>query len=566
MAQPTTYHDQSTTLPGMDLEAEATRTTDEKLWGPTSDIGSKLTPVQTNKSRRSNLSRTRSNIDGHSYYDRRKSDGSADEAVVIGNKDVDEKQDEKGYKEVVWDGPDDPMNPKNFATWRKWMIVFTLAFGSLCVTFTSSVYTTTYDQMDAEFGNSRIVATLGLALYVFGLGLSPMVLGPLSEFFGRRPIYIIGFTLFLIWVIPSAVAKNIQTMLVARFFDGFSGSAFLSVAGGTTGDMFTKETLAAPMMIYSAAPFLGPGIGPIVGGFVNYNVDWRWTYYIILIWAGIQVVAIAVLVPETYAPVVLRNKARKKRAETGDESWRAKIEIVEKSIFRTVVRSLYRPFLILFLDPMCFSLCLFSAVLLGTLYLFFGALPLVFGDIYRFNSWQNGLVFLGILIGMLIAILSDPIWHYLYLHQLDMHEKKHGERGSEPEYRLPSSMVGSWFCVIGLFWFGWTIYPSIHWIVPIIGTGFFGIGIILVYSAFFTYLVEYFPLYAASALCANSFARSIFAGAWPLFGRQMYTTLGYHWASTLLALLTLVMAPFPILFYIYGKRLRAKSKFSPTPK
>lgn len=139
------------------------------------------------------------------------------------------------------------------------MIVLVLASGSLCVTMTSSIYASTYDQMDAEFGNSRIVATLGLAIFVFGLGLAPMMLGPLSEFFGRRPIYIIGFAMFLIWIIPSAVAQNIETMLVARFFDGLAGSAFLSVAGGTTGDMFTKETLAAPMMIYSAAPFLGPG-------------------------------------------------------------------------------------------------------------------------------------------------------------------------------------------------------------------------------------------------------------------------------------------------------------------
>lgn len=82
----------------------------------------------------------------------------------------------------------------------------------------------------------------------------------MSEFYGRRPIYLAGFTMFLIWLIPSAVAQNIQTMLIARFLDGFSGSAFLSVAGGTVGDMFTKETLSAPMMIYSAAPFLGPGM------------------------------------------------------------------------------------------------------------------------------------------------------------------------------------------------------------------------------------------------------------------------------------------------------------------
>ena len=113
--------------------------------------------------------------------------------------------------------------------------------------------------MDAEFGNSRIVATLGLALYVFGLGLSPMFLGPLSEFYGRRPIYILAYIFFTIWLIPCAAAQNIQTMLVARFLDGFSGSAFLSVAGGSVGDMFTRDQLQAPMMVYTASPFIGPG-------------------------------------------------------------------------------------------------------------------------------------------------------------------------------------------------------------------------------------------------------------------------------------------------------------------
>lgn len=278
-----------------------------------------------------------------------------------------------------------------------------------------------------------------------------------------------------------------------------------------------------------------------------------------------MLVVISLTVPETYAPVVLRGKARKLRAETGDESYKAKMEVTKKSIKWTVINSLYRPFLILFLDPMCFCLCLFSAILLGILYLFFGAFPLVFSQVYGFNIWQTGLAFLGITTGMLIAIASDPVWHYLYLWQLNRRERKTGERTSEPEYRLPCSVVGSWLVVIGLFWFGWTIYSSVHWMVPIVGTSFFGCGIILTYFGIFTFLVEAFPLYAASALSANSFARSSFAGAFPLFGRQMYNTLNIHWATTLLACLTLVMAPFPYIFYVYGKKLRAKSRFNSIP-
>ena len=81
-------------------------------------------------------------------------------------------------------------------------------------------------------------------------------------------------------------------MLVFRFLDGFSGSAFLSVAGGTVGDMFSREQLQAPMMIYTASPMIGPGLGPIIGGFINYNTSWRWSYYVLLIWAGVMLVII----------------------------------------------------------------------------------------------------------------------------------------------------------------------------------------------------------------------------------------------------------------------------------
>ena len=462
---------------------------------------------------------------------------------------------------VDWDGDDDPMNPKNKTEARKWMVVIILAFGSYCVTNTSALYTTTYEGMNKEFGTSRFVATLGLTTFVFGLGIAPMLLGPLSEFYGRRPIYIFAYTGFVIWLIPCAVAQNIQTMLIARFFDGLCGSAFLSVAGGTVGDMFTKETLQGPMLIYSASPFLGPATAPIMGGFINYYTSWRWSYYFLIIFAVVVLIAIAVFVPETYMPVLLRRKAQLKRKQTGDDRWKAPIEISDRSIFWTVVHSLYRPFLLLFFDPMCFNLCLFSSILLGILYLFFGAFPLVFESIYAFNLWQIGLTFLGLMVGMLTAIASDPIWHKNYLRLLNKRERETGERKSEPEYRLPPAIFGSWFCVIGLFWFAWSIYASVHYIVPIIGTAFFGFGIILVFSGIFTFLVEAYPLYAASALSANSFARSSFAAAFPLFGVQMYEKLGYHWATTLLALLTLVMAPFPYVFFVYGKRLRGKSRY-----
>lgn len=189
-------------------------------------------------------------------------------------KDAENGEDPNKDFEVRFDGDSDPLNPRSFSKTRKWIIVAIVSAGSTCVTCASSMYTLTYSQIMAEFHISRVVATLGLSTFVMGLGLGPMILSPLSEFYGRRPIYVFSFFFFLIWLIPCAVAKNVGTELVARFIDGFAGSAFLSVAGGTVGDMFVRNELQAPMMIFTASPFIGPPVGPIIAGFINQYTSW----------------------------------------------------------------------------------------------------------------------------------------------------------------------------------------------------------------------------------------------------------------------------------------------------
>ncbi|KUM59560.1 hypothetical protein ACN42_g7584 [Penicillium freii] len=489
---------------------------------------------------------------------------SLNDGISIGGHEVDEAavaNEDEAYT-VGWE-ENDPMNPRNMSKARRWLAVIIVSMGSLCVTCASSIYTTTYAQLMSEFGCSQEVATLGLSFFIWGLGIGPLFLSPLSEFYGRRNIYICSFSLFLVWIIPCALAKNTETMIIARFFSGLSGSAFLSVAGGTVGDMFDRHELAFPMMLYTASPFVGPEVGPLVGGFINAFTTWRWTFYVLLIWSGVMLASIIFLVPETYHPVLLRRKAEKLRQETGDERWKAPIEKLQRSVSQTVLLSMKRPILLLALEPMCLCLCIFSAILLGILYLFFGAFQLVFSEVYGLVIWQRGLCFLGLFVGMVIAILSDPIWRRNYVRLERNHEKATKKLDDfQPEWRLPPAILGGPLVTIGLFIFAWTIYPNVHWIAPIIGSAVFGAGTILVYSGIFTFLVDAYPTFAASALAANSFTRSSFGGIFPLFGMQMYHNLGYNWATSLLAFLTLVMTPFPYLFFRYGSWIRRKSRFA----
>lgn len=342
--------------------------------------------------------------------------------------------------------------------------------------------------MNAEFGTPSLVATVGLSSFVLGIALGPLFTGPLSEYYGRRPIYLVSWTLFTIWTIPSAVGKHIAVLIIARFFNGFAGGTFLSVAGGTVGDVFSRHEIQTPMVLVSSAPFVGPSLGPVIGGFINYYAHWRWTYYFVIIWSTALWIAIVVLTPETYHPVILREKARKLRRETGDDRFKAPIEKSTRSKRRVIAHSLLRPLQFILLEPMCLCLNIYSAILLGILYLFFGSFPLVFRKNHGMNLWQVGLTFLGIIVGMLVAASSNPLWSCLRMHLLVKEEK--GAAREEPEYRLPQAILGGLLIPAGLFWFGWTTYPTIHWIVPILGSAVFGCGMLLAFTGIFTYLVR----------------------------------------------------------------------------
>ncbi len=191
---------------------------------------------------------------------------------------------------------------------------------------------------------------------------------------------------------------------------------------------------------------------------INYYTDWRWTFYMLLIWSATELALIIAFVPETYEPVLLRRKAIRLRAATGDTRLQAPIERLQRSVAGTVLWSCIRPFQLLFSEPMCFSLCLLTSLLLGILYLFFGAFPLVFGVGRGWNLAQIGLSFIGIMVGMMLGIVTDPIWKRQYV-KLVRRKAANAPPGStpdaaEPEFRLPPTIWGAWLVPVGLIG-GW---------------------------------------------------------------------------------------------------------------
>lgn len=200
-----------------------------------------------------------------------------------------------------------------------------------------------------------------------------MVFAPMSEMVGRQLVY--GVTLFaaVIFVIPCAVAQNIGTLIVCRAIDGIAFSAPMTLVGGTLADLWRNEERGVPMAAFSAAPFLGPAIGPLVGGFLGDASGWRWLYWLQLILAGVAWFLITFTVPETYAPIILKRRAKKLRKAENDPTYVTEGELNALPMKEKLQIVFFRPFQLLFLEPIVLFIAIYMSVLYGLLYMFFVA-------------------------------------------------------------------------------------------------------------------------------------------------------------------------------------------------
>jgi multidrug resistance protein len=452
----------------------------------------------------------------------------------------------------------DPRNPMLFSTWKKWSITVMIALATLAVAFVSSAYSAAIPQVIAEFHCSTEIATLGTSVFVLGYATGPLLWAPMSELYGRQVLFLGTYAGLTAFNAGAAWSQNMWMLITLRFLAGTFGSSALTNAGGVIADMFSAKQRGLGMSVFAAAPFLGPIIGPIVGGFVGETVGWRWVEGVMAIFTGVLWIAGALYIPETYPSVLLQKRAATLSKRTGKKY----ISILEKQrgkrtpaqAFKT---ALARPWALLFMEPIVLLISIYMAIIYGTLYMLFGAFPIVFEQNRGWSQGIGGLAFSGVAVGMVLGVVYSIFDNKRYAN---VEKQYNGEAPAEA--RLPPAMVGAVALPIGMFWFAWTNYPSIHWIVCITASAPFGFGMVLVFLSAVNYLIDSYTIYAASVLAANSVLRSLFGAAFPLFTNQMYSRLGIHWASSIPAFLALACLPAPFIFYKYGKAIRMKCKYS----
>ncbi|KHN97770.1 major facilitator superfamily [Metarhizium album ARSEF 1941] len=462
---------------------------------------------------------------------------------------------------VEFDGPTDPLHSQNWPMRKKLLTAAMLSYTTLTSAFTSSIFSAATTSVAAEYQVGTEVGLLGTTFYVLGFAFGPTVWAPMSELRGRRLPIVVAMFGFSLFSIACATGKDIQTILICRFFSGFFGACPLAVVAAVFSDMFDNRTRGIAVAIFSMATFTGPLLAPFIGGFiVSSYLGWRWTEYLASIMGVVAFVLDLFFLEETYPPVILVDKAADLRRRTKNWGIHARQEEIEVDFTELIQKNFSRPMRLLFTEPLILALSIYMSFIYGILYLFLTAYPLIFVGVHGFSPGQGGLAFFGMIAGQVLAgvvvILQQP-WY---------DRKLAANNGVPvPEWRLPSMMVGGISFAIGIFWFGWTGYTSsIHWVVPALSGVFTGFGLLSIFLQALNYLVDAYLMFAASAIAGNTFMRSLAGAGFPLFARQMFQGMGIQWAATLLGCVAVVLAPLPFVFYKYGSRIRARSAYAPT--
>ncbi|EMD67587.1 hypothetical protein GGP41_007461 [Bipolaris sorokiniana] len=462
---------------------------------------------------------------------------------------------------VDWYDTDDESNPQNWSFGKKAVVLSLILMYTMGVYMGSAIYSPSIPGVMARFGVEIGAASLGLSMYVLAYGIGPLLFSPLSEIpvIGRNPPYIISYAIFVILLVPTALVDNFAGLIVLRFLQGFFGSPCLATGGATLQDIYSLIKLPYVLSLWAFAATCGPALGPIISGFSVAAENWRWSLWEMLWMNGPIFLALFFFLPETSSATILLRRAQRLRLLTGNDKLKSQSEIDQANLTPRAIatEALWRPFELMLLDPSIAFTAVYTAIVYGIFYSFFEAFPLVYNEMYHFNLGELGLTFLSVTVGVIISIT----WYWWYIYYcVEPSIRLHG-LGS-PERRLIPALFVTFLVPIGLFIFGWTSNPDIHWIVSCIGIVITTIGIFLIIQCIFLYLPLVYPQYAASLFAGNDFLRSALATGAIHFSYPLFHNLGVDRGVTLLAGLSAGCSVGVYVLYFFGAKLRAKSRFA----
>ncbi|RAQ45546.1 MFS multidrug transporter [Aspergillus flavus] len=444
--------------------------------------------------------------------------------------------------------------PRNWKVSYRWLCIAVISVYGLISPVIAAIIVPAMPQIATDLNvTDPGMLQAFVSVYVLGWSFAPLVVGPLSEVYGRISLLNTGHGLFLVFNALCAFARSDYELLILRFITGAVGSAPLSIGAGIIGDLWAPEERGLSISLYTLGPLLGPAIAPITGAYIVSHTSWRaifaWcSLYILITW----VVGLCTL-RETFRPVLIQ---RKQAAAVRRGQLPGSVQQHHKSLADVFRQDLRRPFTFLGTQPIIQVLSLFMGYLFGLNHLSITTFESVWTDIYNQTPSRAALNYISIAGGFILGSqitgsLNDRIYIY--------YTSKDPAKGT-PELRTILMLPAALLVPTGLLIYGWSAQTHSHWIMPNIGIGIYALGLIMSYQCIQAYVLDCYAVYAASAMGALTILRSLLGFVLPILAPLIYRTLGYGWGSSLLALWALVMGGLvPVLLWRYGAVLRKRS-------
>ncbi|KAK3490344.1 major facilitator superfamily domain-containing protein [Neurospora hispaniola] len=463
---------------------------------------------------------------------------------------------------ISWE-ENDPENPYNWSSGRKaailLMAVMLILNSSMGSALPSNAIPFIVEEWKIE---SEQETVLPISIYLIGYVMGPILWAPLSEQYGRRRLSIGTFAMFTLFTLACALAPHWISFIIFRLFSGIFASAPIALVPGIIADIYNEPRQRGRSMGIFMAVIFGPLIAPIISGYAATTIGWRWAFWIGLMYAGLTLLPLFFLLPETYGPILLLRRAQHLRLTNPNAHVIAprELEDTQHSLSELTTIVLTRPIRMILMEPIVSTSCAYISLCYAIFYMTFEAYPFIFIDLYGLTPGQCGLTYLAIGVGCLIALPIFMAWDSI----LTRARHRNAAWTRQEEYRrLPLACLGGPMFVVSLFWLGFTSRsPSIipFWIPMLSGIPF-GMGFMCVFQALLNYLTDAYEIFAASANAAASCSRSLLATLLPLATAPMFHRLGIAGACSLLGGLSLLMTMMPFIFLWQGEKIRRNSKF-----
>lgn len=400
------------------------------------------------------------------------------------------------------------------------------------------------EALATQFNIAAQTATYPVAVQVLFLGMGPFLWTPLMNSFGRRPVLIGSMLLSSIAGLGAGFTKTYGTHLTARLFQAIGISSGFIVSGVIVVDLFPPEQRGSKNGVWTQMVAIGPPLGGLIGGPLVQRVGWEWAEWLVAILSFAQTASYILTCPET--------SVEHRRLNGLGAFYPREYFVLPKRIpGRLRLGSFLEPLLFIQSSPVTLV-----AVAYGITFAIISPgmtaiLPLALREVYDFGAIQQGLFFLGPLIGVVLGErVAGPGSDWMMNR-----ERRLAARIGQParlESRLYVAVPGLILSVAGVLIFGFTLKHRTHWIGPCLGHAISSFGLQLVTTPFKTYCVDSYTAHSGSVLQFINVVRQTIAFTVPFWSPNLNEALGYDLGFGVEAIILVVLYVPTLLLFRMG--------------